>query len=215
MQPYFFPYAGYFRLFSQVDEFVIFDCVQFARRGRVHRTEVARHGAAVEWLTLPLARQPQDVLIRDLAFAADARAEFDRRLAGLPWLRSAHGPAAGQIRELLHAPLTSVIDYLESGLRLVTHLLGIHTPITRSSTLQLDPSLRGQSRVLAVLASRKATHYLNAPGGRDLYAPADFERAGVTLEFLPDYKGGFLQLLPALMTCDPQRIRDDIEAPAS
>ena len=40
MQPYLFPYAGYFRLLSQVDEFVIYDCVQFPRRGRVHRTEV-------------------------------------------------------------------------------------------------------------------------------------------------------------------------------
>ena len=35
MQPYFFPYAGYFRLFAHVDEFVIFDCVQFRRRGRM------------------------------------------------------------------------------------------------------------------------------------------------------------------------------------
>ena len=38
MQPYFFPYLGYFRLFSQADEFVIYDCVQMPRRGRVHRT---------------------------------------------------------------------------------------------------------------------------------------------------------------------------------
>ena len=40
MQPYFFPYVGYFGLLAHVDEFVIFDCVQFPRRGRVHRTEV-------------------------------------------------------------------------------------------------------------------------------------------------------------------------------
>ena len=73
MQPYFFPYAGYFRLLHAVDDFVIFDCVQFPRRGRVHRTQVPGPTGQVEWLTLPLARHSRDTLIRDLAFAPDAR----------------------------------------------------------------------------------------------------------------------------------------------
>jgi hypothetical protein len=211
MQPYFFPYAGYFRLFSQVDEFVIFDCAQFPRRGRVHRTEWMGNDGVTEWLTLPLEKQPQQVLIRDLAFAADARSEFDRRLARLPWLGAGAGPAADRIRDFLHAPLPSVVDYLESGLRLVNDLLGIDTTITRSSELAVDPSLRGQDRVLAILGCRGATHYLNAPGGRDLYDANDFARTGITLEFLPAYEGEFFQLLQALMKTDPQRIRHDID----
>jgi hypothetical protein len=211
MQPYFFPYAGYFRLFSQVDEFVIFDCVQFPRRGRVHRTEWLGNDGVAQWLTLPLARQPQQVLIRDLVFAEDARSEFDGRLARLPWLRTGAGPAADRIRDLLHAPLPSVIDYLESGLRLVNDILGIETKITRSSALAVDPSLRGQDRVLAILGCRGATHYLNAPGGRDLYDANDFAQAGITLEFLPTYRGEFFHLLQALMVTEPQQIRDDIE----
>jgi hypothetical protein len=211
MQPYFFPYAGYFRLFSQVDEFVIFDCVQFPRRGRVHRSEYLTAAGAPQWLTLPLARQDRQVLIRDLAFAPDARAEFDHRLAGLPWLGAGAGPAAKPVRDFLHAPLPSVIDYLETGLRLVNQLLGIDPIISRSSALDLAPSVRGQERVLAVARSRGATHYLNSPGGRDLYDAATFERAGIQLEFLPAYRGEYFQLLPALMTVDPKRIRDEIE----
>jgi hypothetical protein len=164
-----------------------------------------------DWLTLPLAKQDRQVLIRDLAFGADARAEFDRRLARLPWLESGQGPAAERIRDFLHAPLTSVIDYLEDGLRLVNELLGIDTAITRSSTLALDPSIRGQDRVLAVVAARSGTHYLNSPGGRDLYDSPSFESAGVALEFLPDYRGRFFHMLPALLTIDPRRIRDDLE----
>jgi len=211
MQPYFFPYAGYFRLFAQVDEFVIFDCVQFPRRGRVHRSEWFEKDGNSEWLTLPLAHKPQHVLIRDLEFAPDARVEFDHRLARLPWLSSGTGPAADRVRDFLHAPMPSVIDYLESGLRLVNELLGINTIISRSSALDLDPSLRGQERVLAVLTSRCATHYLNSPGGRNLYDLPTFERAGIQLDFLPEYQGEFFRLLPALMTVDPKRIREDIE----
>jgi hypothetical protein len=212
MQPYFFPYAGYFRLFCGVDEFVIFDCVQFPRRGRVHRSEYADAAGVQAWLTLPLARQARQVLIRDLAFAPDARSELDRRLRALPWLAAGTGAAANRVREFLHSPLPSVIDYLESGLRMVNELLGIAPLITRSSTLALDPALRGQQRVLAVLRLRGATHYLNSPGGRHLYDSATFEQAGIELEFLSDYRGKYFHLLPALVTVDPRRIREDIAA---
>ena len=194
MQPYFFPYAGYFRLCSQVDEFVLFDCVQFPRTGRVHRSEVAPG----QWLTLPLAKQPRAVLISELAFAADARGEFDRRLAALPWLARADGSDAQRLREYLQSPLSGVVDFLERGLRQVNAMLGIDTPIVRSSSLAIPGGLRGQERILAIAAARGASHYLNAPGGRGLYAEDAFTKAGVTLEFLPDYAGKHFHLLPAL-----------------
>src|SRR3979411_2469618 len=74
MQPYFIPYAGYFRLFAASDLFVIYDCVQFARRGWVHRNRLVDRGGTERWLTLPLQKAPRDVLIRDLRFAPDAAA---------------------------------------------------------------------------------------------------------------------------------------------
>jgi hypothetical protein len=68
-----FPYAGYFRLFRGVDEFVIFDCVRFPRSGRGRRSEDVGGAGTVEWLTLPRAYHAQDTPIRDLAFSPDAR----------------------------------------------------------------------------------------------------------------------------------------------
>src|SRR5437764_15470200 len=80
MQPYFVPYAGYFRLLAASDLFVIYDCVQFPRRGWVHRNQIPdAHGRAA-WLTLPLAKAPQEVLIRDLAFPEAAEAMLAERL---------------------------------------------------------------------------------------------------------------------------------------
>ena len=73
MQPYFYPYGGYFRLIAAVDLFILFDCVQFPRRGRVHRTEVPDGAGGRRWLTLPLAKQPQTTRIDHLAFAPGAR----------------------------------------------------------------------------------------------------------------------------------------------
>lgn len=210
MQPYFLPYAGYFRLFAAVDEFVLYDCVQFPRRGRVHRTEVPDATGRPGWLTLPLAAQPREVLIRDLAFAADARAEFDDRLQRLPWLRRADGPLAAATRELLDGPLGDVTGFLERSLSTVASWMGFSTPIRRSSSLSIDPQLRGQERVIAIAQAVGATHYLNSPGGRALYDPQVFAQAGMSLEFLAPYTGSNVMLLPALARASAAQLREDL-----
>jgi hypothetical protein len=212
MQPYFLPYAGYFRLFHQVDEFVIYDCVQFPRRGRVHRTEVPGPSGATEWLTLPLAYQSRESRIMDLRFAADARERFDERLARLSWLGSSQGPGAARIRDLLQAPFDGVVDFLERGLRTVCELLGLPFVVTRSSWLGIPPSIRGQDRVIAVAVARGATRYVNAPGGLDLYDAAAFERHGIELRFLAPYDGRHRFLLADLVAGEPAEIAADVRA---
>src|SRR5262245_8911697 len=84
MQPYFLPYAGYFRLFAATDLFVIYDCVQFPRRGWVHRNRLVDHSGNERWLTLPLQPAPQTALIRDLRFPANVADLFAARLRAFP-----------------------------------------------------------------------------------------------------------------------------------
>ena len=212
MQPYFFPYAGYFRLLHAADHFVLLDCVQFPRRGRVHRTQVPGPAGAVEWLTLPLARQPREVLIRDLRFAPDARAVLDRRLARYSWLAEASGAAADGLRAYLYRPLGSAVDHLADGIGLVADLLGLAPIISRSSALAIDPNLRGQERVIAVVRALGGTDYINAPGGRGLYDPERFADAGLTLSFLAEYEGPHRQLLPALVSRPLAEIARDVRS---
>ena len=214
MQPYFFPYAGYYRLLACADIFVIFDCVQFPRAGRVHRCEVPGPAGATEWLTLPLAHQPLHVLIGNLAFSAGARQEFDRRMGRLSWIGKSAGPAAGPIRAYLAEPLGTVVDYLERGLRLVCSLLGFNPVILRSSSFDLDPRWRGQQRVIAAAQAAGATHYVNASGGRSLYDRAGFNEAGIELGFLTPYDGLFKHMLFDLTQQDPAVIAADIRRTA-
>jgi hypothetical protein len=62
MQPYYYPYAGYFRLFAATDLFVIYDCVQWNRQGRVHRFDF--DGKKIK---LPIKRTDRDTtMIKDL-----------------------------------------------------------------------------------------------------------------------------------------------------
>lgn len=205
MQPYFHPYMGYFRLIAAVDVFVLFDCVQFPRRGRVHRTEVPDGRGAPRWLTLPLAPAPRETAIAALEFAPDAARQMAARQAGLGWL-AALPPA---VAAALAGPFDLPVDYLERNLRAVAAHLGLPTRFVRSSGLRLGPGLRKGARVRAAAQALGATHYLNAPGGRDLYDPAEFQAAGLTLEFLAPYEGLHRYMLHALASVPAAALAED------
>jgi len=210
MQPYFFPYAGYFRLLAAADTFVIFDDVQFPRRGRVHRCEIPGPGGAPEWLTLPLARKPRDTSIENLAFAANARAVLDRRLARLPWLADARGPWAERLRAHLYGPLDDVVGFLQDGIVLAAEALNLRPRLLRSSSLGIDRRLRGAQRVIAIVQALNGRTYINASGGRALYHASAFERRGLELKFLVPYPGPTGSILPTLVSGDLAALRAEI-----
>lgn len=209
MQPYFYPYAGYFQLISAVDLFVIFDCVQFQRRGRVHRSQIPGPTEKVEWLTLPLARQNLQTLIREISFADGARRMLTSRLDRYPWI-SENGKVAHEIHDALYGELGSFMQFITENLHLVCRLLGLNTPFLVSSALSIPDNIRGSDRVIEIAHRLGATHYLNLPGGRSMYKPDDFDKAGLTLEFLADYEGPHRYMLHSLCTGDRAAIKHEV-----
>jgi hypothetical protein len=212
MQPYFFPYAGYFRLMAVADHFVVYDCVQFPRRGRVHRCRVPSPAGAEEWLTLPLAPCPRDTRIVDLRFSSEAATLLAARLRRYPWLWNGQGRTAEALRAHLAGPLGDATEFLISGLKLVSRVLGFAPEFTRSSSLGLAPQLRGEQRVIAAARAVGATRYVNAPGGRQLYDARTFAEHGLELRFLASYAGAYPHMLHAIAQASPEEIRADVLA---
>ncbi len=186
MQPYFAPYAGYYRLYAAVELFVAFDCVQFPRRGWVHRNRLPDRSRAPAWLTLPLAKAPRDARICELAFADDAVTRWPAALRRFPVFDA---PADRELSDAARAVGGSVVDYLEHLLDLCCDRLGLSFNTLRSSTLGLSPEVRGQDRVIEVARRVGARRYVNPPGGRALYDADTFARAGLELRFLPEWTG--------------------------
>jgi hypothetical protein len=217
MQPYFFPYAGYYRLLATVDLFMIFDCVQFVRRGRIHRSQVPVGTNGTGWLTLAVEGAEQATRIDQIRLAADARPRLGAQLARLPWFTSASGPHAERVKSWLMAPVSgeTLADYLEYTLRETASLLGLKARIARTSSLSLAPALRGQERVIAAARAVGATHYVNAPGGAALYEQTAFSAAGLQLSFLRPYQGRYPYILPALLQRPAGEVADDIHQASS
>ena len=207
MQPYFYPYAGYYRLFSRADLFVIYDCVQFPRRGWVHRNRLTGADGQLQWLTLRLVHAAQDTAIRDMRLEPTAMAQLALDLRRFPAVERASTGLRERLPLLEGAEM--LVDYLERNLRAALDCLGIVCPMVRSSTLEIDPALRGQQRILAIAGLLGATRYLNSPGGRELYDDEAFARAGMGLEFLEPATGSPASLLERLCSEAPDGILAD------
>ena len=69
MQPYFFPYPGYFALIAQVDRWVVFDTPQYMRHGWVNRNRILHPGSGWQYIVAPLVKHRRSTSIRDIRLA--------------------------------------------------------------------------------------------------------------------------------------------------
>ena len=206
MQPYFVPYGGYFRLFEDADLVVLYDCVQFPRRGYVHRNRLPDANGMLKWFTLPIGKTPRDTRICDLAFVDDAEDRLRRRAREFPSLAPLLAdPALPLARQLFDLSMPPV-DYITGWLETACISAGMPFRTIRSSVFDLPDDLRGENRIIEIVRHCGANHYLNAPGGRGLYDPARFTDAGIELAFLPEYDGPKESILHRLLSKDPVEI---------
>jgi len=206
MQPYFIPYAGYFRLFAAADIFVVFDCVQFPRRGWVHRNRLPLAAGNSDWLTLPIEKRDRDTRIDELVFAPDAPARLARTVQRFPMLQSASKSASPLLDLVTDIGSGTVADYLCAQLMRIAAMLGISRPVVRSSELGIPTDVHRQARVIAVARALGATRYVNSPGGRELYEPEAFAEHGIELKFLAPFSGPMDSILALLLTWPAEEI---------
>lgn len=209
MQPYFIPYLGYFRLINHVDQFVVYDCVQFQRRGWLHRNKLTDHSGNEKWLTLPLQKAKRDTLIKDLRFTENAGQEFEDRLRKFPIFCEDEKLKALVLRNI-KIYSDNVVDYIEGVLSFFSEYLDISFNSIRSSELEIPLNLAGEEKILALCKRLDATHYLNAPGGKHLYNIDRFSQHGIEIKFLPDYSGSKSSILTRVTQESKKTIRREL-----
>lgn len=210
MQPYFFPYGGYYRLFAAADVFVALDCVQFPRRGWVHRNRLDNFNGELQWLTLPLSKSDRDnTRICDLQFSQDAAQLIKEQMRRFPCLANLDQNEP-QLAAILSDFTVSPAQYLVRGLEWATERLGVKRPIVMSSSFGVPSEFKAQDRILEIAKRVNASDYINAPGGRDLYDAGSFEAAGLSLNFLPDYGGSYQSVLQRLLNENSEEVAKEI-----
>ena len=213
MQPYLFPYLGYFQLIAAVDEFWLLDTVQFIQHGWMNRNALLVNGQRTLF-TLPVNKRPRLDTIANKVYAPTATQECTRlaKTLGQSYARAPHVETAlsvvgALIQHLEQAPQPAdFTTATETALRACLAAIGLATPIRRISSLGLDERHTGQDRILAACQAIGARDYVNMIGGRDLYEADAFAASGLGLRFLrpvlPDYDQGLPAFTPGLSILD-------------
>ncbi len=185
MQPYFFPYIGYWQLINAVDKYVIYDDVNFIKGGWINRNRILMNGAP-QYFNVPMLGASPYKLINEVSVNNDIKLieKNLRILHGAYQKAPYYNEVCPVIQKILFCGEQNLAVYIEKSLAAICDYLDIRTELIISSLLDKDCSLRGQDKVLAICKLLGATEYYNAIGGRELYSYADFGRQGIELYFL-------------------------------
>ena len=186
MQPYLFPYIGYFQLIHAVDQFVIHDDVQHIKGGWITRNRILVNG---QWhyITLPVKKDAHYLDINERYFTE----HFEKNKKRI--LRQIEGtyrkaPHYKNIFELVEHIFTyseeNVSPFLIHQLSQICAYIGIRKKFHISSELKKNDALKGQARVIEINRILEADHYVNLMGGRSLYTKEAFARRSIKLSFL-------------------------------
>ena len=184
IQPYFFPYMGYFKLFSATDLVVILDCVQFPRRGFVHRNKFMMLNNKVEWISLPYIREHRDKQkIHKMRFPKNSSGSMLERFENAKiWISL----QSSDFYSTIFDTEKTITAYLLNNILLVNSHLGLHSNVVCSSSLSVPGSLNGETKILYICEHLGATNYVNLPGGLDYYHLEAFRKINTKLSILED-----------------------------
>lgn len=204
MQPYFMPYIGYWQLINAVDKYVVYDDVNYIKKGWINRNNVlVNHQAKL--FTISLKGASQNKLINEIEIADD----FSNFLKLIEYNYS-KAPYFSQtynlLKEIISFESKNLALFLYNSIVKVCSYLDIQTEIILSSDIPKDNSLKGQDKILEICKLLRADTYINAIGGKELYDKNIFSQQGVSLFFLQSetqpYIQGKIDFVPYLSLID-------------
>lgn len=210
MQPYFFPYIGYFQLVHAVDTFVVYDDVNYIKRGWINRNNILADGEPT-LISLETSGASQNRLINQVKVGNNNHKllkTIKHRYAAAPYCDS----VMPLIERILGNEESNLATFLASQLREICLYLDVQVNWCVSSSLDKDASLKGQDKIIEICRALAADQYVNLIGGRELYQHETFSKQGVKLSFLESRASSYAQFqhkfVPSLSIIDVLMFND-------
>ncbi|RMA57966.1 WbqC family protein [Ulvibacter antarcticus] len=187
MQPYFFPYVGYFQLLQAVDTFIFYDDVNFIKKGWINRNNILINNEAFLF-SVPCKNASQNKLINEIQINFDIN-EKNRFLKRIE-LAYKKAPYFDEFYPLLHDFIMEenskyISSLAANSVRFISEYLGMQKSFAYSSEIHSDSrGLEKQERLRVIAKKEKADTYINASGGRPLYTKDNFKQDDIKLKFL-------------------------------
>jgi hypothetical protein len=187
MQPYLFPYIGYFQLINAVDRFVVYDDVAFIKQGWINRNNILLNEKK-NMFSIPLINSSSFSVINEI-YVSDKPYNWERKL--LATIKQAYSKAPyftvifPMIEDVITGSANKLIsDLAKNSVKAILDYLAIDTTIITSSSIYNNKDLMSVDRILDICKKENATIYINPIGGIDLYKKEQFSREGQELFFI-------------------------------
>jgi hypothetical protein len=220
MQPYFLSYIGYYQLIASVDKFVVYDNIEFTKKGWFNKNRILLNNKE-HLFTIPL-KHASDFLHVKERFLSDDSIKARKKI--LSQINNSYRKApffsdtSVFIEGIFLQNRQNLFDFIYHSINQICDLLQIKTEIIRSSSLNIDHTLKSEDKVIAINKSLNATTYINAIGGQVLYDKKRFKDESIELVFLKpkllEYKQfdntfiPWLSIIDVLMFNSKEQVQD-------
>ena len=194
MQPYFFPYIGYFQLINAVDQFIIYDNIKYTKKGWFNRNRMLLNGKEAMF-SIPLKRDSDYLHVRERELAADfRRRKLLNQINGAYHRAPYFSQTFPLVEKIILNESNNLFAFLYSSIINICKHLEISTDINISSNIVINHDLKNQEKVIAICKAVGAATYVNSFGGIDLYSKAKFDAIGIDLQFIQSLPFQYRQL---------------------
>ena len=191
MQPYFFPYIGYWQLISVADTFVIYDDVNFIKQGYVNRNNILQNQKA-HLFTLELIGASSNKKINEIKIGGNSNKllkTIKQNYSKSPFYKD----VLPVLDEILNNEEKELSKFLGFSLERIARYLDIDTKFLYSSDIKNDKTFKAQDRLIDMSKILNATGYINAIGGVELYGKEVFSQNDINLSFLKTHEISYKQ----------------------
>lgn len=186
MQPYFLPYLGYWQLVNAADYFVLYDNIQFSKRGWFHKNNILMNGEK-KLFTIPLKKDSDYLDVKERYLSDDSDKMIRKILAQIE-SSYAKAPFFNEvfpfIKKIFLYDDKNLFNYIYFSINEILNYLNVETPLIISSKIEIDHSLKGKDKVIKIVETLGGDEYINPIGGVDLYSKQEFGEANIQLSFL-------------------------------
>lgn len=186
MQPYIFPYIGYFQLIQSSDHFVFYDDVNFIKKGWINRNYLLVNGKR-NLFTVPLIKPSQNKLIKDIEISKNQN--WAEKL--LLTIQSSYKKAPyfeetyTLIENIISKEFNSIGSLASESVLRICEFLSIKKKYSFSSKISSkSKELDKANRLITICKENNSETYINAIGGKDLYTKEFFLKQNINLQFL-------------------------------
>lgn len=213
MQPYIFPYIGYYQLVYSADIFISYDDVSFIKQSYINRNNILTNGKPLRF-TLPVIGASSNALIENLEYSHSKKI---LRTIAQAYTMAPYFDDVFPIIELVFNQENRGIAHINSlSIQVVFEYLNIEKKILMASQIEYDRTNERSSRLIELSNMYCCEQYINLSGGKEIYQKEKFQKKGVKLNFIEtqiqqytqksDKFVPYLSMIDILMNCSKEHI---------